>query len=82
LLQKKTAAVKIAFEQELGLVVDRKRDGGFGNTNTGNVVRKTFDNAEKMLPYVVSQQCWFQTLLHIAYKQDIKIFKVRNPEEK
>jgi putative intracellular protease/amidase len=43
----RTAAVKSAFEQELGLVVDRRRDGGFGNTNTGNVVRKAFANAEK-----------------------------------
>jgi hypothetical protein len=43
----RTAAVKSAFEQELGLKVDRRRDGGFGNTNTGNVARKAFANAEK-----------------------------------
>jgi hypothetical protein len=53
-----------------------------------------------MLPFVVSQQCWFKTLmsfgasplhfdlqafealLHIAYNQHVKIFKVRNPEDK
>ena len=27
--------------------MDRRRDGGFGNTNTGNVARKAFANAEK-----------------------------------
>ena len=43
----RTAAVRSAFGQELGLVVDRRRDGGFGNTNKCNVVRKAFANAEK-----------------------------------
>ena len=27
--------------------MDRRRDGEFGNTNTGNVARKAFANAEK-----------------------------------
>ncbi len=39
--------IKNTFEQELGLVVYRRRDGGFGNMNTGNVVRKAFADAEK-----------------------------------
>jgi hypothetical protein len=47
IVAEKTAAVKSAFEWELGLKVDRRRDGGFGNTNTGNVARKAFANAEK-----------------------------------
>ncbi len=46
-LADRTAAVKSAIEQELGLVVNRRREGGFGNTNTGNVVRKAFAKAEK-----------------------------------
>jgi hypothetical protein len=57
-----TVAVKSAFERELGLKVDCRRDGGFGNTNTGNVARKAFANAKKQLPFVVSQQCWCQIL--------------------
>jgi len=28
-------------------VVDQRQDGQFGTTNTGNVVRKAFANAEK-----------------------------------
>ncbi len=43
----RTAAGKSAFEQELGLKVDRRRDGGFGNTNTDNVARIAFANTEK-----------------------------------
>jgi putative intracellular protease/amidase len=43
----RTAAFKSSFEQELGLVVDHRKEGGFGNTNSGNVVRKAFANAEK-----------------------------------
>jgi hypothetical protein len=56
----RASAVNSAFEQEL---VDCQRDEGFGNTNTGNVVRKAFANTEKLLPFVVSQQCWWQTLM-------------------
>ena len=58
----RTAAVKSAFEQELGLKVDCRRDGGFGNTNTGNVARKAFANAEKTAAICGDQQCWCQTL--------------------
>jgi hypothetical protein len=47
IVAERTAAVKSAFERELGLNVDCRRDGGFGNTNTGNVARKAFANAEK-----------------------------------
>jgi hypothetical protein len=32
--------VKKRFQDELGLVVDRARPGGFGSTNTGNVARR------------------------------------------
>ena len=46
-VQNRTTAVKNAFQRELGLTVDQRREGGFGNTNTGNVVRKAFENAEK-----------------------------------
>ena len=46
-MEERTIAVKQAFEREMGLIVDRRREGGFGNTNTGNVVRKAFANAEK-----------------------------------
>ena len=45
IVAERTAAVKSAFERELGLKVDRRRDGGFGNTNTGNVARKAFASA-------------------------------------
>ena len=47
---KQTAAVKEAFKRELGLLVDQRQEGGFGTTNTGNVVRKAFANAEKTAP--------------------------------
>jgi hypothetical protein len=47
IVAERTATVKSAFERELGLKVDCRRDGGFGNTNTGNVARKAFANAEK-----------------------------------
>ena len=46
-MEDRTVAVKEAFKRELGLVVDQRRDGRFGTTNTGNVVRKAFANAEK-----------------------------------
>lgn len=38
--------VKAQFLSRLGLVVDQRRDGGAGNTTTGNVARKAFQNAE------------------------------------
>lgn len=41
--------VKAQFLDKLGLVVDQRRDGGAGNTTTGNVARKAFENAG-MLP--------------------------------
>ena len=37
--------VKAQFLEKLGLVVDQRRDGGAGNTTTGNVARKAFENA-------------------------------------
>ena len=33
------------LRSQLGLNVDQRREGGFGNTNTGNVARKAFANA-------------------------------------
>ena len=46
-LNKKMQEVKKEFEREFGLIVDQRRPGGFGNTNTGNVARKAFANADK-----------------------------------
>ena len=37
--------VKKRFQDELGLVVDKARPGGFGSTNTGNVARRAFSAA-------------------------------------
>ena len=43
----RTQLVKDAFLTELGLKVDRPKEGGSGgNTNTGNLVRKAFKNAQ------------------------------------
>ena len=41
--------VKAQFLEKLGLVVDQRRDGGAGNTTTGNVARKAYDNPGKFL---------------------------------
>ena len=43
--------VKAKFLDKLGLVVDQRRDGGAGNTTTGNVARKAFENAGKLLHF-------------------------------
>ena len=46
-ISRRTQLVKDAFLTELGLKVDRPKEGGSGgNTNTGNVVRKAFKNAQ------------------------------------
>ncbi len=37
--------VKAEFREKLGLIVDQRRDGGAGNTTTGNVARKAFANS-------------------------------------
>ncbi len=37
--------VKAEFKEKLGLIVDQRRDGGAGNTTTGNVARKAFANS-------------------------------------
>ncbi len=34
------------FKEKLGLIVDQRRDGGAGNTTTGNVARIALENAE------------------------------------
>ena len=36
--------VKAQFREKLGLIIDQRRDGGAGNTTTGNVARKAFDH--------------------------------------
>ena len=47
MVDKRTQIVKDAFLTELGLKVDRPKEGGSGgNTNTGNVVRKAFKSAQ------------------------------------
>lgn len=38
--------VKAQFRTRLGLIVDQRRDGGAGNTTTGNVARKAFDHSD------------------------------------
>ncbi len=38
--------VKADFLDKLGLIIDQRRDGGAGNTTTGNVARRAFENAE------------------------------------
>jgi hypothetical protein len=38
--------VKAEFKEKLGLIVDQRRDGGAGNTTTGNVARIALENAE------------------------------------
>jgi len=37
--------VKAEFKEKLGLIVDQRRDGGAGNTTTGNVARKALANS-------------------------------------
>jgi hypothetical protein len=37
--------VKAEFKEKLGLIVDQRRDGGAGNTTTGNVARTALANA-------------------------------------
>jgi hypothetical protein len=38
--------VKAQFKEKLGLIVDQRRDGGAGNTTTGNVARIALENAD------------------------------------
>ena len=38
------ALVKLQFREKLGLVIDQRRDGGAGNSTTGNVARKAFSH--------------------------------------
>ena len=46
-IKRRTKLVKQQFLTELGLKVDRPKEGGSGgNTNTGNVARKAFKNAQ------------------------------------
>ncbi len=46
LMVERKKKVKAEFKESLGLIVDSRRDGGAGNTTTGNVVRIALDNAE------------------------------------
>ena len=50
--------VEGADKREIGLVVDHRQEGGFRITNTGNVVRKAFANAEK-----TAEICGVSTML-------------------
>ena len=38
--------MKEEFLDKLGLTIDKRKDGGAGNTATGNVARRAFENAE------------------------------------
>jgi hypothetical protein len=40
--------VKAEFREKLGLIVDQRRDGGAGNTTTGNVARIALNNPGKI----------------------------------
>ena len=57
-IKKRTLQVKKEFKTQLGLNVDQRREGGFGNTNTGNVARKAFEN-----PVITAQICGVSPLL-------------------
>jgi len=46
LINRREKDVKSQFRSKLGLIVDQRRDGGAGNTTTGNVARKAFENAK------------------------------------
>lgn len=45
---KRKAIIQKRFKLELGLHVDKPRAGGSGTSNTGNVARRFFANAEKV----------------------------------
>jgi hypothetical protein len=57
-INKSELQVKKRFRDELGLIVDKARSGGFGSTNTGNVARKAFAN-----PVITSSIVGVSTLL-------------------
>ena len=46
--------VKAEFKEKLGLIVDQRRDGGAGNTTTGNVARKALAN-----PGIFTSLCYY-----------------------
>ncbi len=50
--QARERRVKVKFKEKLGLIVDQRRDGGAGNTTTGNVARKALANPGMMLSTV------------------------------
>ena len=58
MVRKRTIQVKKAFKTQLGLNVDQRREGGFGNTKTGNVARKAFEN-----PVATAQICGVSPML-------------------
>ena len=43
-VKRRAKARQMAFHEKLGLLVDCPRSGGAGNSNTGNVARKAFQN--------------------------------------
>ena len=46
LISDREKEVKAQFKEKLGLIVDQRRDGGAGNTTTGNVARIALENAD------------------------------------
>jgi hypothetical protein len=52
LIAERKKKVQAEFKSKLGLIVDQRRDGGAGNTNTGNLVRVALDN-----PAITAEIC-------------------------
>jgi hypothetical protein len=72
--------VKKAFMTELGLTVDQRREGGFGNTNTGNVAHKALENYVTtaqicgVSPMLVSNLDTIRRILSSAFAIDSQAF--------
>jgi hypothetical protein len=62
-VEDRTAAVKEAFKRELGLVVDQRREGGFGTPTLEMLLEKHLRMLKKQQPFVVCQPCWCLTLM-------------------
>ena len=73
--------VKKAFMTELCLTVDMRREGGFGNTNTGNVARKALENPVTtahicgVSPMLVSNLDTIRRILSSPYDIDSQAFE-------
>ncbi len=53
--------VKAEFKERLGLIVDQRRDGGAGNTTTGNVARKALAHAGISCNLIMPDNCFCAT---------------------